>query len=74
MNSEYGKFNVRMPKALMVKADKYCADKGISRNAAINMALSDWVSQQEKIESVTSKDVLKEVMLEIAKTQMPSEE
>ena len=74
MNSDYGKFNVRMPKGLMNKADKICAAKGISRNAAINMAIADWVAQYEKIDAMTSKDTLKEVMIELVKSQMPSEE
>lgn len=66
---EYGKFNVRIPKSLLEKADKYCAAKGISRNAAINMSLSDWVTQQEKIEAVMSQDVLTELMLKLAKSK-----
>lgn len=74
MNSDFIKFNCRMPKALAERADSICCKKGISRNAAINMSLADWVANQEKIDDVTSKDVLKEIMLELAKSQMPTQE
>lgn len=74
MNSDIVKFNVRMPRTLTERADKYCAAKGISRNAAINMALADWCVQQEKIDAVMSEDVIKEVMVQLAKAQLSSKE